>query len=131
MLLPSWKPQKASLSPLSRWWRVKPWTALGKSSRNKAFRLTSLLRKAGTSAQISCKKPMALPKPQKSVFLDSSVLYAAVFSPTGPARRLILKGIAGSSTVVISELVLEETKRNLTRNAPGALPYFTLLTDLF
>jgi predicted nucleic acid-binding protein len=74
---------------------------------------------------------MVSPKPQRKIFLDSSVLYAAAFSPTGPARRLILKGIAGSITVAISDLVLEETKRNLTKNAPVALPYFTLLTDLF
>jgi predicted nucleic acid-binding protein len=74
---------------------------------------------------------MVSPKPPKSVFLDNSVLYAAAFSPTGPARRLILKGIEGSITLTISDLVLEETKRNLTKNAPVALPYFTLLADLF
>jgi predicted nucleic acid-binding protein len=73
---------------------------------------------------------MALPKPQKSVFLDSSVLYAAAFSPTGPARRLILKGFQGSITLYISDLVLEETKRNLTKHALVALPYFSLIADL-
>jgi predicted nucleic acid-binding protein len=74
---------------------------------------------------------MALPKPQRSVFLDSSVLYAAAFSATGPARRLILQGFAGRITLFISDLVLDETKRNLTKNAPLALPYFTRLADLF
>jgi predicted nucleic acid-binding protein len=59
------------------------------------------------------------------------VLYAAAFSQTGPARRLILKGIAGGVSLAISDLVLEETKRNLTKNAPLALPYFTILADLF
>jgi hypothetical protein len=59
------------------------------------------------------------------------VLYAAAFSPTGPARRLLFKGLEGSVTLVISDLVLEETKRNLTKNAPVALPYFTILADLF
>jgi predicted nucleic acid-binding protein len=59
------------------------------------------------------------------------VLYAAVFSATGPARRLLLKGIEGSITLAISDLVLEETKRNLTKNAPLVLPYFTILADLF
>ena len=58
------------------------------------------------------------------------MLYAAAFSPTGPARRLILKGIAGSVTLTISDLVIAETKRNLTRNAPVALPSFTILVDL-
>ena len=59
------------------------------------------------------------------------MLYAAAFSATGPARRLILKGIEGSIALAISDLVLEETKRNLTKNAPLALPYFTILADLF
>jgi predicted nucleic acid-binding protein len=68
--------------------------------------------------------------PQRRAFLDSSVLYAAAFSHTGPARRLILKGSQGSVTLCISDLVLEETKRNLTKNAPSALPYFTILADL-
>jgi predicted nucleic acid-binding protein len=73
---------------------------------------------------------MALLKPQRSVFLDSSVLYAAAFSATGPARRLILKGLQGSVTLCISDLVLAETKRNLLKNAPAALPYFTIIADL-
>jgi predicted nucleic acid-binding protein len=74
---------------------------------------------------------MVLPKPPKRIFLDSSVLYAAAFSATGPARRLILKGLEGSVTLAISDLVLEETKRNLKKNTPLALPYFTILADLF
>jgi predicted nucleic acid-binding protein len=73
---------------------------------------------------------MVSPKPPRSVFLDSSVLYAAAFSETGPARRLLLKGFSGSITLSISELVLEETKRNLTKNAPLALPSFSLITGL-
>jgi hypothetical protein len=59
------------------------------------------------------------------------VLYAAAFSTTGPARRLILKGLEGNVALAISDLVLEETKRNLKKNAPLALPYFTMLADLF
>jgi uncharacterized protein len=74
---------------------------------------------------------MAAKDPQRIVFIDSSVLYAAAFSPTGPARRLILKGLEGSIALSISDLVLEETKRNLTKNAPSALPYFHVLADLF
>jgi predicted nucleic acid-binding protein len=74
---------------------------------------------------------MVSPNPKRRIFLDSSVLYAAAFSPTGPARRLVLKGIEGSINLAISDLVLEETKRNLTKNAPVALPYFTTLADFF
>jgi predicted nucleic acid-binding protein len=73
---------------------------------------------------------MVSPNPQRSVFLDSSVLYAAVFSATGPARRLLLKGFAGSITLSISDLVITETQRNLTKNAPETLPYFTIIADL-
>jgi predicted nucleic acid-binding protein len=73
---------------------------------------------------------MVSPNPQRRIFLDSSVLYAAAFSATGPARRLILKGLQGSVTLCISDLVLEETKRNLTKNAPAALPYFTIIVEL-
>jgi uncharacterized protein len=73
---------------------------------------------------------MVSPNPQRRVFLDSSVLYAAAFSATGPARRLIVKGMEGSIGLAISDLVLEETKRNLTKNAPSVLPYFTILADL-
>jgi uncharacterized protein len=74
---------------------------------------------------------MVSPNPARRIFLDSSVLYAAAFSATGPARRLILKGLEGRIALSISDLVLEETKRNLTKNAPLALPYFTILADLF
>jgi hypothetical protein len=59
------------------------------------------------SALISYKKLMVSPKPLRRIFLDSSVLYAAAFSATGPARRLILKGLEGSVALAISDLVLE------------------------
>src|ERR671914_1286088 len=128
MWLLLWKPQRACLSRPSRCWPPKPWIALATSSRKKVSRLRRLSAQDGNCAPISCKKLMVSPKPQRSVFLDSSVLYAAAFSATGPARRLIVKGLEGSITLAISDLVLEETKRNLTKNAPLALPYFTILT---
>jgi predicted nucleic acid-binding protein len=74
---------------------------------------------------------MVSSKPHRRIFLDSSVLYAAAFSATGPARRLILKGLEGRIALALSDLVLEETKRNLTKKSPLALPYFTILADLF
>jgi predicted nucleic acid-binding protein len=73
---------------------------------------------------------MVAPNPQRRIFLDSSVLYAAAFSATGPARRLILKGLDGSIALALSDLVLEETKRNLKKNAALTLPSFTILADL-
>jgi uncharacterized protein len=73
---------------------------------------------------------MAAPNPLRRIFLDSSVLYAAAFSAIGPARRLLLKGLAGTVALALSDLVLEETKRNLAKNAPETLPYFTIIADL-
>jgi predicted nucleic acid-binding protein len=73
---------------------------------------------------------MVSPKHHRRIFLDSSVLYAAAFSPTVPARRLLLKGLQERVTLCISDLVLEETKRNLTQNAPLALPSYDLLAPL-
>lgn len=63
------------------------------------------------------------------VFIDSSVLIAASISPTGNARALLLRGMrdAAAYELTSSELVLEETARNLARKAPGALPYFDVV----
>jgi predicted nucleic acid-binding protein len=38
--------------------------------------------------------------------------------------------LQGSVTLCISDLVLEETKRNLTKNAPEALPSFSIIAEL-
>src|SRR5918996_2044386 len=130
MWLLSWRRRKACLSRPNKWWQPKPWIVLATSSRKKVSHLRRLSAQDGNCAPISCTKLMVSPKPHRRIFLDSSVLYAAAFSATGPARRLILKGLQGSVTLCISDLVLEETKRNLAKNAPAALPYFTIIADL-
>ncbi len=61
------------------------------------------------------------------VFIDSSVVIAAAISSRGSARELIIHGIAGRFTLILSEVVLVETERNLLRKAPGAFPAFELL----
>jgi hypothetical protein len=38
--------------------------------------------------------------------------------------------VQGSIDLCISDLVLEETKRNLTKKAPATLPYFTIIANL-
>lgn len=58
------------------------------------------------------------------VFLDSSVLFAASRSPMGSARDLLVAGILGRATLVISLFVVDETRRNLTRKSPHALPVY-------
>lgn len=57
-------------------------------------------------------------------FIDSSVLIAASYSPTGASREIIRQAIRGTLILVVSNLVLEETERNLAIKAPEALPAF-------
>jgi predicted nucleic acid-binding protein len=58
------------------------------------------------------------------VFVDASVLFAASRSPSGFARDLIVAGMRGQITLALSPFVIEETRRNLSQKAPGALPLF-------
>ena len=57
-------------------------------------------------------------------FVDASVLMAACLSSTGASREIILHAIRGNASLVISELVIKETERNLTTKAPEALPAY-------
>lgn len=59
--------------------------------------------------------------------MDSSVFIAAAISSTGAARQLIENGLRGEVELVVSDLVLEETTRNLERKAPRAVPLFRFL----
>lgn len=47
------------------------------------------------------------------LFLDSSVVIAACLSRRGASHELIQQGLRGTVTLVISDIVLEETERNL------------------
>ena len=109
---------------------TKALDSIGHILKEKGLSLAKLIDQGRDIRTDLLQKPMVSPKPARSVFLDSSVLYAAAFSPTGPARRLILKGLQGSIALCISNLVLEETKRNLTKNAPEALPSFSIIAEL-
>jgi predicted nucleic acid-binding protein len=66
-----------------------------------------------------------------SVFLDSSILIAAMISSTGRARELLVRGIRGEFRVVSSVLVLSETERNILQKAPTVRPAFELLRQIF
>lgn len=70
------------------------------------------------------------PPPSPSVFIDSSVFFAAAYSVTGSAHDLVLAAIAGSVPLVVSAYVLEETARNLRASAPRALPAFDRLCQV-
>ena len=63
------------------------------------------------------------------LFIDSSVLFAAAYSTRGHAHDLIQMGIRGQVTLVMSRLVLEETRRNLAASAPEGLPALERLLD--
>jgi predicted nucleic acid-binding protein len=54
------------------------------------------------------------------VFLDTSVLFAAVLSPTGGARKLFLLAEAGVLKLVVGPTVLKECDEVIRRKAPGS-----------
>jgi len=64
------------------------------------------------------------------VFIDSSVLIAASYSPTGASHEIIRQAIRGIISLVVSKLVLEETRRNLAIKAPETLPAFQQFLDI-
>ena len=64
----------------------------------------------------------------KQVFIDSSVLFAAVYSSRGYARDLLILGVREQTLLIISSLVKEETTRNLASFAPETI---ALLEHIF
>ena len=62
-------------------------------------------------------------------FIDASVLMAACLSSTGASREIILQSIRDNVSLVISDLVIQETERNLANKAPEALPAFHQFLD--
>ncbi len=56
------------------------------------------------------------------IFIDSSVLFAAALSARGPARELFTQFAIGRCHLLITDLVLEETRRNLAKKGPLSLP---------
>ena len=53
------------------------------------------------------------------IFIDSSVLFTAANSAKGHSHDLMLISAAGKLTLVLSDFVLEETRRNLALTQPG------------
>jgi predicted nucleic acid-binding protein len=62
-----------------------------------------------------------------SVFLDTSVIIAAVLSPTGGARKVFYLGEAGILELIAGSNVLRETEEVVRRKAPSSLPLLAQL----
>lgn len=60
-------------------------------------------------------------------FLDTSVLFAAIYSPRGAARDLLKLAILEAVTLYVSGLVFEETERNIQKKAPEKLATYHAL----
>lgn len=63
-------------------------------------------------------------KRKPKVFVDSSVLIAASISSKGSARDLLYQGLQANFILYISDVVLEESERNILLKAPNALEDF-------
>lgn len=64
------------------------------------------------------------------VFLDTSALFAAVYSTSGSAHDLILLAVVGQVQVLICQDVLSEVQRNLNKKVPEKLGIFQQLMQL-
>ena len=61
------------------------------------------------------------------VYVDSSVLFSAAYSSKGHSREVLLMAAREEITVVISQLVVDETRRNLADHAPHLIEYLELI----
>ncbi len=61
------------------------------------------------------------------VFLDTSVLFAAVYSETGGARLILKLGEAGAVQLWVGPWVLREAEEVIRRKSPQSKTYFALL----
>jgi len=64
------------------------------------------------------------------IFLDTSVIFAAVLSETGGARKLFRLGEAGVLQLIVGSNVLRECEQVVRRKAPASLPTLAYLLEL-
>ena len=64
------------------------------------------------------------------VFLDISVIFAAVFSRTGGARKLFHLGEAGALSLIVGPTVLREADEIVRRKIPASLPVLAQLLSV-
>lgn len=65
-----------------------------------------------------------------SLFFDSSAFYSAVYSSKGAARELLHLSIQGKVWIVVSQDVLDETRRNIAAKAAEMLDVYDLLLTI-
>lgn len=63
------------------------------------------------------------------IFLDSSALFAGIWSAQGGARQILQLGEVGVFAIHVSKLVLQEVEGVVKRKAPQALGLLVLLLD--
>lgn len=68
--------------------------------------------------------------PTHKVFLDSSVIIAAVFSETGDSRKLLKLGELGMIHLVVGPHVLRECESVVRRKVPDSLPRLAYLLEV-
>jgi predicted nucleic acid-binding protein len=66
---------------------------------------------------------------QPKVFLDTSALFAGLWSDSGGARQILKLAEAGLVTLAVSPQVLSEIENNLRRKAPDLLGKLAVLLD--
>ncbi|MGC9523523.1 MAG: PIN domain-containing protein [Anaerolineae bacterium] len=63
------------------------------------------------------------------VFLDTSVLFSAVYSATGGARQILKLGEARAVSLWVGPWTLQEAEAVIERKVPRSKAYFALLLD--
>jgi predicted nucleic acid-binding protein len=64
------------------------------------------------------------------VFLDTSVVFAAVLSKSGGARKLFYLGEAGVLHLIVGPIVLREADEVVRRKVPASLPVLAQLLSI-
>ena len=68
-------------------------------------------------------------KRSRRIFLDTSVIFAAVLSETGGTRALFRLGEAGVLQLIVGPNVLRECEQVVRRKAPTSLPLLAYLLE--
>lgn len=68
-------------------------------------------------------------QPATRAFLDTSALFAAIWSEEGGGRMVLRLGEAGAVQIVVGRQVLAELERTLRNKAPHALASLAVLLD--